>query len=176
MQNLSTATRRGGRVAKGERIPWEPTLKMATIWTKSPNLYQRSVKHHDHYRCVPTRENANGLHKIQLRANLFCNKKSWFYFLFDVICMSLEMICISKRAINFHPSISIKASGINSHYSGQPQTSSYNQGTYNQTSYSQGFLQPGVLHQGVLTTRGCLKTRGLTTKSSYNQGSYNLVS
>ena len=26
-----------------------------------------------------------------------------------MICMSLDMICISKRAINFHPSISIKA-------------------------------------------------------------------
>ena len=41
--------------------------------------------------------------------------------------MSLDMICISKRAINFHPSISIKANGITSHYSGQPRsvTSSY---------------------------------------------------
>ena len=26
-----------------------------------------------------------------------------------MICMSLDMICISKRAINFHPSILIKA-------------------------------------------------------------------
>ena len=43
-----------------------------------------------------------------------CN--SWFYFLFDIICMSLDMICISKRATNFHPSISIKANGITSHY------------------------------------------------------------
>ena len=49
-----------------------------------------------------------------------CN--SWVYFLFDLICMSLDMICISKRAINFHPSISIKANGITSHYSGQPRT------------------------------------------------------
>ena len=32
------------------------------------------------------------------------------------------MICISKRAINFHPLISIKANGITSHYNGQPQT------------------------------------------------------
>ena len=32
------------------------------------------------------------------------------------------MICISIRAINFHPSISIKANGITSHYSGQPLT------------------------------------------------------
>ena len=32
------------------------------------------------------------------------------------------MICISKGAINFHPSISIKANGITSHYSGQPRT------------------------------------------------------
>ena len=32
------------------------------------------------------------------------------------------MICISKRAINFHPSISIKANRITSHYSGQPRT------------------------------------------------------
>ena len=39
-----------------------------------------------------------------------------------MICMSLDMICISKRAINFHPSISIKANGITSHYSGQPRT------------------------------------------------------
>ena len=49
-----------------------------------------------------------------------CN--SWFYFLFDMICMSLDMICILKRAINFHPSISIKANGITSHFSGQPRT------------------------------------------------------
>ena len=47
-----------------------------------------------------------------------CN--SCFYFIFNMICMSLDMICISKRAINFHPSISIKANGITSHYSGQP--------------------------------------------------------
>ena len=44
------------------------------------------------------------------------------YFLFDMICLSLDKICISKRAINFHPSISKKANGITSHYSGQPQT------------------------------------------------------
>ena len=49
-----------------------------------------------------------------------CN--SWFYFLFDTICMSLDMICISKRAINFHPLISIKANGITSRYNGQPRT------------------------------------------------------
>ena len=49
-----------------------------------------------------------------------CN--SWFYFLFDTICMSLDMICISKRAINFHPSISLKANGITSHDSAQPRT------------------------------------------------------
>ena len=36
--------------------------------------------------------------------------------------MSLDMICISKRGINFHPSISIKANGITSHYSRQPRT------------------------------------------------------
>ena len=36
--------------------------------------------------------------------------------------MSLDMIFISRRAINFHPSISIKANGITSHYRGQPQT------------------------------------------------------
>ena len=29
---------------------------------------------------------------------------------------------MSKRAINFHPSISIKANGITSHYSGQTRT------------------------------------------------------
>ena len=39
-----------------------------------------------------------------------------------MICMSLDMICISKRAINFHSSILIKANGITSHYSGQPRT------------------------------------------------------
>ena len=39
-----------------------------------------------------------------------CN--SWFYFLFDMIWMSLDMICISKRAISFHQPISIKAYGI----------------------------------------------------------------
>ena len=32
------------------------------------------------------------------------------------------MIYISKRAINFYPSISIKANGIAFHYSGQPLT------------------------------------------------------
>ena len=36
--------------------------------------------------------------------------------------MELDVICISKRAINFNPLISIKASGIISHYNGQPQT------------------------------------------------------
>ena len=36
--------------------------------------------------------------------------------------MSLDMIFVSKRAINFHPSISIKANGITSYYSGQPRT------------------------------------------------------
>ena len=39
-----------------------------------------------------------------------------------MICMSLDIICIPKRATNFHPSISIKANGITSHYSGQPRT------------------------------------------------------
>ena len=41
--------------------------------------------------------------------------------------MSPDMIFISKRATNFHPSISIKANGITSHYRGQPgtMTSSY---------------------------------------------------
>ena len=39
-----------------------------------------------------------------------------------MICLSLDMICISKRAINFHPPISIKANGITSYYSGQPRT------------------------------------------------------
>ena len=46
-----------------------------------------------------------------------------------MICMSLDIICISKRAINFRPSISKKANGVTSHYSGQPRsrtvTSSY---------------------------------------------------
>ena len=36
--------------------------------------------------------------------------------------MSLNMVCVSKRAINFRLSISIKANGITSHYSGQPRT------------------------------------------------------
>ena len=36
--------------------------------------------------------------------------------------MSLDMICISEGATNFHPSISIRANGITSHYSGQPRT------------------------------------------------------
>lgn len=43
-------------------------------------------------------------------------------FVFDMICMSLDMIFMSKRAVNFHPSISIKANEITSHYSGQPRT------------------------------------------------------
>ena len=32
------------------------------------------------------------------------------------------MICISKRAINFHPLISIKANSITSHYNERPRT------------------------------------------------------
>ena len=32
------------------------------------------------------------------------------------------MICMSKRVINFHSLISIKANGITSHYNGQPRT------------------------------------------------------
>ena len=55
---------------------------------------------------------------------------SWFYFLFDMICMSLDMICISKRGINFHPSISIEANGITSHYSGQPGTVTFSYKKY----------------------------------------------
>ena len=43
-------------------------------------------------------------------SRISCN--GWFYFIFDMICMSLDMICISKRKINFHQSISIKANGI----------------------------------------------------------------
>ena len=45
-----------------------------------------------------------------------------------MICMSLDMICISKRAINFHPSISIKSFYLKemelllTSYSGQPRT------------------------------------------------------
>ena len=39
-----------------------------------------------------------------------------------MICISLDMICISKGAINFHPSLSTKGNGITSHYSGQPWT------------------------------------------------------
>ena len=45
-----------------------------------------------------------------------------FYFLFDMICMSLDLIFISKRAINFHPFISIRVNGITFHCSGQPRT------------------------------------------------------
>ena len=36
--------------------------------------------------------------------------------------LDMTMICISKREINFHPLISIKANGITSHYNGQPRT------------------------------------------------------
>ena len=39
-----------------------------------------------------------------------------------MICISLDMICISKRAINFHPLISIKANDIAYHKNGQPRT------------------------------------------------------
>ena len=39
-----------------------------------------------------------------------------------MIYMSLDMICISKRQINFHPFILIKANGIIFYYSGQPRT------------------------------------------------------
>ena len=44
-------------------------------------------------------------------------------FSFSLTCLYVTgHICISKRVINFHPSISIKANGITSHYSGQPRT------------------------------------------------------
>ena len=39
-----------------------------------------------------------------------------------MICLSLDMSFISKRAINSHRLILIKANGINSHYNGQPGT------------------------------------------------------
>ena len=39
-----------------------------------------------------------------------------------MIFMLLDMICISKRAISFHPSISIKQNGITSDHSRQPRT------------------------------------------------------
>ena len=52
---------------------------------------------------------------IGLCHNLRISCNGWFYFPFD-------MICKSKRAINFHPLISIKANGITSHYNGQPRT------------------------------------------------------
>ena len=57
-------------------------------------------------------------HDLRISCNI------WSYFLFDMICMSLDMIFISKRSINFHPLISIKANGImiTSHYKGQPRT------------------------------------------------------
>ena len=57
---------------------------------------------------------------IGLCHNLRISCNGWFYFPFD-------MICKSKRAINFHPLISIKANGITSHYNGNPWsvTSSY---------------------------------------------------
>ena len=66
----------------------------------------------------------NSILLIGLCHDLRISCNSWFYFLFDMICMSLDMICISKRAINCHPSISIKANGITSYYSGQPPLSS----------------------------------------------------
>ena len=60
------------------------------------------------------------INRLVLRVRISWN--SWFYFLFYMICMSLDMISISQRAIHFHPSISIKANGVNSHYSEQPRT------------------------------------------------------
>ena len=39
-----------------------------------------------------------------------------------MISVSLDIICTSKRAINFHPLISIKANGIISYYNRQPRT------------------------------------------------------
>ena len=39
-----------------------------------------------------------------------------------MICVSLDMTCISKRTISFHPLVLIKANGITSHYTGQPRT------------------------------------------------------
>ena len=64
----------------------------------------------------------NSILLIGLYHDLRISCNSWFYFLFDMICMSLDMICISKRAINFHPFISLKANGITSHDSAQPRT------------------------------------------------------
>ena len=60
------------------------------------------------------------INRLVLRVRISWN--SSFYCLFYMICMSLDMISISQRAIHFHPSISIKANGINSHYSEQPRT------------------------------------------------------
>ena len=42
-------------VAKGERVPGEPTIQITTTWMKPPNLYQRSAKHHGHYKRAPSR-------------------------------------------------------------------------------------------------------------------------
>ena len=52
----------------------------------------------------------------EIKKNNNNNKKTIWWF------VSLDMIFISKRVINFHPSISRKANGITSHYSGQPRT------------------------------------------------------
>ena len=49
------------------------------------------------------------INRLVLRVRISWN--SWFYFLFYMICMSLDMISISQRAIHFHPFISIKANG-----------------------------------------------------------------
>ena len=75
-KNAELVNRHQGRWEGRERrkSSREPTLEMATIWLKPPNLYQRSAKHHDHYKRALSQENANGLNEISLRANLLCNE------------------------------------------------------------------------------------------------------
>ena len=92
--------------SRWRRKPWQDLLSCCFLFSKS-NSYPSFCK---------------SILLIGLCHDLRISCNSWFYFLFDMICMSLDMICISKRGINFHPSISIKSNGITSHYSEQPRS------------------------------------------------------
>ena len=107
------------------RLNQLPYLITLIDWNRCSALirnstFQRGLTCHNQLSGLPAGSKSNSYLPLCRDIRISCH--SWFYVLFDMICMSLNMICISKRAINFHPSISIKANGITSHYSGQPRT------------------------------------------------------
>ena len=84
--------------SRWRRKPWQDLLSCCFLFSKS-NSYPSLCK---------------SILLIGLCHDLRISCNSWFYFICDMICMSLDMICI--RAI--HP-FNKEATGITSHYSGQ---------------------------------------------------------